>query len=896
MAEPDFQQALAHHQNGRLDEAAALYQAILHADPVHFDALHLLGVIEAQRGQAQSAVDLITRAIAVDAGHAVVHFNLGLALQSLGRPADALASHQRAVALQPEFAEAFNSSAEALLSMGRHADALAAAERAVALDPRHAEALFLRGVALQGLQRQAEALASYDSALQLQPALSGALNNRGLALQAMGRFEEALESYERFLALEPGRPHVLLSRAHLLRDLARHAQAIDAYAQVLAAQPGQADALQQRGKLLMAVNRPAEAAADFDALLAGDPAQPDLWFQRGVALLGLQRAADALASFDHALAGDPNRADALVNRGVALQALQRDQEALASYDRAVALRPDFAQALSNRALLLHGLGRHAEALAGYDLALAADPLLADTFCSRGVVLQALGRHAEALQSYERALALKPDFTTALVYRANTLLTLFRHAEAAQAYSELLKLEPDHDYAIGNRLHAELFDCDWHRYATGVKALSDAVRAGRRACMPFAHLSMSFSAAEQLQCARAYVAASPAPVPLWRGENYRHDKIRLAYVSADLREHAMSHLLAELFETHDKRRFELIAIALRSAEDSPTGRRVKAAFTQFIDASASSDAEVARLMRSLEVDIAVDLMGYTMGARPGIFAHRPAPLQVNYLGYPGTSGADYMDYIIADPHIIPAASRVHYAEQVVHLPDTYQPRDSTASLAAAPPTRAQAGLPEPGFVFCCFNNAYKINPPVFDTWMRLLRGVPGSVLWLLETHRDATANLRREARARGVEPARLVFAGRTDLAGHLSRHRLADLFLDTLPYTAHTTASDALWAGLPLLTCMGDTFASRVAGSLLGAAGLPDLVTHDLAEYEALALRLATTPALLNQARERLSKQRSQCALFDTPRYRKHLESAYLTMVERHQQGLPPQGFAVAQPG
>jgi len=315
--------------------------------------------------------------------------------------------------------------------------------------------------------------------------------------------------------------------------------------------------------------------------------------------------------------------------------------------------------------------------------------------------------------------------------------------------------------------------------------------------------------------------------------------------------------------------------------------------RFVDVRGATDPAVAQLLRDLDVDIAVDLMGHTAGGRAGIFAYRGAPVQVNYLGYPGTMGAPFIDYIIADPFLVPAGSERFYSEQVVRLPDCYQPNDTKRRIGERTPTRAELGLPARGLVFCSFNNSFKINPPMFDVWMRLLREVEGSVLWLLETSGVVKGNLRREAEARGVSGERLLFAPRVALEEHLARHRAADLFLDTLPYNAHTTASDALWAGLPVLTCAGRSFAARVAGSLVHAVGLPELVTASLAEYEALALALARGPARLAELRGRLERNRLTAPLFDIERYRRHLEAAYETMWERHLRGEAPQAFNVA---
>ncbi|HEX3483611.1 MAG TPA: hypothetical protein VHT51_01035, partial [Micropepsaceae bacterium] len=384
-----------------------------------------------------------------------------------------------------------------------------------------------------------------------------------------------------------------------------------------------------------------------------------------------------------------------------------------------------------------------------------------------------------------------------------------------------------------------------------------------------------------------------PNPLWHGEAYRHDKIRIAYISTDFRAHAVAFLIVGCFEHHDKSRFETTAISLHPDDGSETRQRIVAAFDRFIDVQAMSDAAVAAKLRELEIDIAIDLNGYTGDARTGILGHRPAPVQVNYLGYPGTMGAPYMDYLIADPMVIPSQDRVHYSEKIVYLPHGYQANDRKRRIAERTPTRHEAGLPETGFVFACFNNTHKIGPEMFDIWMRLLRDVEGSVLWLFEDNAEAAHNVKRETVARGVSAERVIFAPRVMPPEHLARTRLADLFLDTLPYNAHTTASDALWMGLPIVTCPSTTFPSRVAASLLHAIGMPEMVTSSLAEYEALAGALARDPVRLAAIKAKLIRNRDTEPMFDTARFTRYLEAAYTGMWERHQAGLPPESFAIS---
>src|SRR5262249_5724845 len=447
---------------------------------------------------------------------------------------------------------------------------------------------------------------------------------------------------------------------------------------------------------------------------------------------------------------------------------------------------------------------------------------------------------------------------------------------------------------GSLLSSRMNCCDWRRFASESSRLIDDVRAGKRASEPFVLIGLSGSAGDQLRCSEIYVRddSRSASAPIWKGERYRHDRIRVAYLSADFRDHAVCRLLAGVFEQHDHARFETIAVSFGPDGPSEMRSRVQCAFDRFIDVRKNNDRDIANLSRDLEIDIAVDLMGFTKDSRCGIFALRAAPVQVNYLGYPGTMGADYMDYIIADRIVIPDSQRQHYREKVVWLPDTFQANDSMRRMEEHAATRADAGLPETGFVFCWFSNSYKITPPMFDIWMRLLRGVEGSVLWLVGGSPTVERNLRREADVRGVSPDRLVFVARIDYSTYLSRYRLADLFLDTLPFNAGATASDALWAGLPLITCSGEAFASRMAAILLQSIGLPELIAPSLARYETLALELARNRNVLAAAKSKLGRHRNAYPLFDTDRFRRHIEAAYLTMWQRYQRGDPPASFAV----
>ena len=453
----------------------------------------------------------------------------------------------------------------------------------------------------------------------------------------------------------------------------------------------------------------------------------------------------------------------------------------------------------------------------------------------------------------------------------------------------LAIEPDLKYAKGDRLHVNLQLSDWNNLDAEISEVVACVRVQKPPTAPFEFLAISASPEDQLTCTKQCLADQPSHPAVWRGEKYTHDRIRIGYFSADFRNHPVGRLAVGLLEAHDKSHFTTLALSSGPDDGSELRRRTKSAVDDFVDVRNRSDADVAALIRRREIDIVVDLTGFTLAGRFGVLARRAAPIQVNFLGYPATMGADWIDYIIADRTIIPAEHFQFYGERVVWLPDTYQANDDKSGIAERVPTRAECGLAETGFVFCCFNNTFKINPQIFDVWMRLLAATANSVLWLLGTNPIAERNLRREAERRGIAAERLIFAPRLAVADHLARHRRADLFLDTLPYNAHTTASDALWAGLPLVTCQGDTFAGRVAASLLNAIGLPELITASLEEYEALALKLARDPAM----KEKLRRNRDTYPLFDTARFARHIESAYETMWQAHQDGRAPAAFAVA---
>lgn len=639
---------------------------------------------------------------------------------------------------------------------------------------------------------------------------------------------------------------------------------------------------------LFQAGRPAEAATLCERLVADDPATIAAWHVLGVSRLALGLTPQALDALDRALALDPARAGVLSARAMALVALERFEDGLSACDAALAADPDNPPVLNARGVALRRLGRPAEALAAYDRALALSPDFVDALCNRGAALSDLGRFDQALAGYDQARLIAPDHVQALANRAALLLLLGRPVEAGQDLERLVALDPRHPRALGDLLHARRQVCDWRDDAALLAAIRAELEAGRLAISPFAALSaFDEPALHRLAAGLAAPAAGPSPdwPPRPPGE-----RIRVAYLSADLHDHATARLMAGLLEAHDHERFEILALSYGPDLGGALRDRIDGAFERRIDVRRMSDATVAAMARELGVDILVDLKGYTQDGRPGILAHRAAPVQVSWLGYPGTLAAAYADYAIADAVVLPPGAEGDWSEAVVRLP-LYQPNDALTP-AGPPPSRADAGLPGDALVFACLNNPAKITPETFAAWMAILKGAPGAVLWLYEGSPGVAANLRTRAAEAGIEPQRLIFAVPASHAEHLARQALADLVLDTWPYGAHTTASDALRLGVPVLTLPGKSFASRVAASLLTALDLLELIAPDIATYVATATRLAADRPALEALKARLDKALRTSPVFDPAVFARHLEAAFEALHAGAQAGLSPAGFDI----
>ena len=648
---------------------------------------------------------------------------------------------------------------------------------------------------------------------------------------------------------------------------------------------GQASILHRSGRLT-------DAEQLYRRVLADDPESFAAQHMLGVLAAQTGRADEALARIAAALKINPGDAGALVNYGNVLSLKSRFAEAVASYDRALDIRPD-AEVFRNRGHALRGAGRLRDALASFRQALVLDPSDVQALYKQGDVLGEMGQTGEALACYDAVLALQPNHVEALNNRG--YVWWLHRQDYARAIADLeraLELAPDLPYGAGAVLHLKMYAADWRGFESNKAALIEGVRAGRRVARPFMFQALADSPEDLQTCARIYAPdfSPPATVaPHDPASRTNSGKIRLGYLSGEFREQATAILMAGLYERHDRSRFELIAIDNGSADNSAMSGRLKQAFDRWIDIGTLTDAQAAAKIRAAEIDILVNLNGWFGKHRMGVLAARPAPVQVNYLGFPGTLGAPYMDYIIADRIVIPESDERFYDEAVVALPGSYQVNDDRGRGIAPRPARDDAGLPERGFVFCNFNQSYKLTPDTFASWMRILKRVDGSVLWLLDAVAPFARNIRKHAQSHGVAPERILFAPDRPPAEHLARLSLADLFLDSLPYNAHTTASDALWAGVPLITRVGRAFPGRVAASLLQAAGLPKLVTQTQEDYEALAVNLATDPAALAAVKRKPTRNST---LFDTDLFRRGIEPAYQKMWQTWLAGEKPGAFSV----
>ncbi len=803
-----------------------------------------------------------------------------------------VAPHQIDPAIAADYREAVS-----YLQAGEWLKSETAHRRVLAKAPGHPPTLHHLGLIAFKCNDGARAVDYIRQSLVSDPNYHQAWLNLAIILADLKRSQEAIEACKQCVGLQPENSAAFEVLGNLLRVAESNAEAVDAYLTSLRLKPEQPRVLARLAEMMLQSGKCSEALTYCRRALVMDPSLDELrrLEQRILAASGSINEIEAALSEQ---TKSPEKVAQTLNElGDYLRTQWRYEEAIDVYSRAALMDSSSADALLNMALAFTSLGRKEEALASYQAGLAIDPDRAEAYASVGNLLRGMGMADGAIQAYEKAIELNSTLALAHYNLAVTLKERERYDEALAAFSKSVEHASDSVANRFERMNLRRVLCDWDGLDREEADCLDQFRQRKELVAPFQLISIPSTRADQLQAGRKNAATLSAPVAL-RFTQHRNglgvgQRIRVGFLSADFFNHATAMLLVEVLENIDRSRFELFGYCFSPDDGSDLRRRVVAAFDHYVPIGNMTDRNAARAIHDDGIDILVDLKGYTRDGRPEILSYRPSPIQVNYLGYPGSMGMDGIDYIVADPIVAPMAHQKDYSERIVHLPDCYQPNDRKRTISEIPVTRADAGLPEDAFVFCSFNNSYKLNATMFDVWMSLLRNVDGSVLWLLVPTATCRENLRREAAQRGVDPDRLVFASRKPIAEHLARHRLADLFLDALPCNAHTTASDALWAGLPVITAMGETFSGRVAASLLTAVGLPELVTNNLEDYAELALALARDKSKLAALSAKLARQRETAPLFDSMRYTKNFERALSMMCDIARAGGPPRAFAVA---
>ncbi|WP_281776585.1 glycosyltransferase family 41 protein [Polynucleobacter sp. KF022] len=724
----------------------------------------------------------------------------------------------------------------------------------------------------------------------------GLLLNQSLESLRSSNFESAEIYLKQVIKLEPSNPHALRLLGVLSAQNKQYSDAIRYLNDALIAMPNNALALSNLGNIYLELKQPTKALDVYQKSITIDPHYAEVWSNKGNALFALNRYEEALEHHHQALSLNPNYAEAYSNAGNTLNHLKRYEEAIAYYQQAILLNPNYPEAYFNMGNALTELKNFEQAISCYRSALDLNPTSLETRCNIGVVFNQMGRPEEALVEFEEIILRNPNYAEAYLNKGGTLVELKKFEEAITSFERAISLKSDIDWALGDLLFTKMKISRWEEMSESIKVMENALLEKKRVIQPFALLAISdnprlHSAASEIYAAEKY----PAISNLGNFPKYlKKEKIRIGYFSPDFRTHPVSFLTAELFQKHDRSRFEIIGFSMLQAPQGDKMRaRLKDSFDIFIDAENMSDAQIANLAREMEIDVAVDLSGPTQHSRVGVMAHRAAPIQVNWLGYPGTYGASFVDYIIADEVILPEENKQFFVEKVAYLPKTYMVDDSRRLPSGRVFTKVECGLPEDGFIFCCFNNDYKFNKEVLDCWASILLRVPGSVLWISENNPAFRENILAEFELRAVGASRIIFAKRMDLmSDHLARYALADLFLDTFPYNAHSTAVDSLKTGVPIVTLLGKSFAGRVAASLLTAAGLVGLIATTKDQYEDIVCDLATNPQKLLQYRKILVNSRLNGVLFNSSQFARNIEASYSMMYERHHQGLQPDHLKV----
>jgi protein O-GlcNAc transferase len=904
---------------GEINQALDAVQGLLKDYPNEPVLFNIKGACYADLGQLDVAVTNYKEAITIKPDYAKAHFNLAGSLHDLGQLETAVQSYQKAIEIDASYAEAYNNLGNVYQELKQVDSAVQNYKRALEIKPDYVAAQYSLGNTFMELGQLEEAVKSYKAALKLKPDFAGAYNKLGNVFKDLEQIDSAVKSYKKALEIKPDYVAAQYSLGIMFQDLGQFEAAIKCYEMVLAIKPDFEEAHNNLGVAFLNLNQFDEAVKSYKAAIKIKPDFVEAINNLGIGFFNLSQMEDAIKCYEKAIAIQPGFVKAHNNLGNALMESELLEEAVKSYKIALKLEPEFVEAINNLGITFYKLHQLDDAMSWYERALVFDPGFADAHNNIGAVFLELGQFDEAVKSYKAALKLKPDFVEAINNLGITFFKLHQLDDAIRCYERAITIKPDYvdahanlatalkdlkrfdevmaiydsevilnsklDFIFGEVLHTKMLLCIWDDLPIRLNELTKKINNREMVVSPFPLLALIDDPEIQRKTAEIYADKHyPQNYSLPKiGVYSRHSKIRIGYFSADFKKHPVASLTAELYELHDRSQFEIHAFSFGPNTNDEMNLRIKAGVDHFHDVHPLPYRDIAMLARSLEVDIAVDLGGFTKDSRTEVFAISAAPIQISYIGYLGTMGATYYDYLIADQVMIPENKQKYYSEKIVYLP-SYQVNNSKEPLPEIVFTRKDLGLPETGFVFCCFNNSYKFTPTTFDSWARILKKVDGSVLLIFADNDKAKKNLTKEIILRGIQPNRIIFGKRMAKLEYLARYQVADLFLDTLPYNAGATASDALRMGLPVLTCLGNSLVSRMGASLLNAVNLPELVKSTQKEYELFAIELAMNPEKLKIIKNKLASNLPSALLYDTPLFTRHLESAYLAMYDRYQKG------------
>ena len=906
-----------------LESAVKSYEKAIDIDPYYAKAHYNLGDVYQELGQYKKSIDSYKKSLSIDSKYAEAHNNLGNVYAANSQSSEAILSFKKALSISPDYFEAYYGLAMVLHDKGEIEQMIEQLEKALILQPDLAEVHNKIGVGYQELGQPDKAIKYYQKAIESNPNFSESYNNLGNVLREINKLHDAVEIYNKAIKINPDFPSLHNNLGNVFRELGQLNDALGAYKNALTHNPDYPESLNNMGIILNELNQFDEALKNYEKALDINPNYSDVFNNLGNLYKDFNMSEEAIQSYEKAILIDPDFVEAHNNLGNTLKDSGQLNQAVKCFERALQISPEFSGAHNNFGIVYINLGQLNDALKCFQRAILIDPDFVEAHNNLGNVLKDLGQYSDAVRSYEKAISIEPNFSEAYnnlgtVYskdlgRPQDAITSFKQAidihpnfavaynnlgnvfkdlehfeDALTNYEKAMTIEPDLDYVIGNILATKINYCNWDNLSDLIHTAKLKITDNKKAVEPFTLSALIDDPALQRKASEIRINSEhPKSNLLSNISSYsNHLKIRIGYFSADFREHPLAYLTAGLFEVHDRDHFEIYAFSFGPDTQDDMNLRIKAGMDHFHNVEAMSNKEITLLARSLEIDIAVDLGGFTDKARTDIFAMSAAPIQISYIGWLVTMGADYYDYLIADTVMIPKESQKYYSEKIVYLP-CFQVNDSRDLPPQITLTRQDLGLPKEGFIFCCFNHHYKFTPKVFDSWARIISAVKGSFLIVYANNELARTNLTNEIVKRDINPSRLIFADRYDRQEYLARYRVTDLFLDTHPCNAGTTASDALKMGLPIVTMKGRSFGSREAASILASINLPELITNTPEDYESLAIELATKPEKLKVIKVKLASNLSSAPLYDTKLFTKNLESAYKQMYDRNQKGLRP---------